>query len=75
MEKRYIKSCECFPQDGEYEVSVDLDTNWAYNINLPEHNFPIYKECCHFFEINEDGSKGEEVDFTKNFPIIIIPAT
>lgn len=48
MEKRYIKSCECFPQDGEYEVSVDLGTNWAYNINLPEHNFPIYKECCHF---------------------------
>jgi hypothetical protein len=73
MKKDYIKSCDDFPQDGEYIIEVDLEIGWAWNKALPEHNFPIYKECCHFFEINPDGTKGDEVDFTEIKPVIIIP--
>lgn len=67
-----IKSCDKHPQDGEYLVDVDLKCGWAWNKALPEHNFPIYKECCHFFEINPDGSKGGEIDFSSTFPKIIV---
>jgi len=72
MRKRedYIKSCDDFPQDGEYTVEVEIESGWAWNKAMPEHNFPIYKPCCHFFKISPDGSKGEEVNFNSVVPVI-----
>lgn len=62
---------ECNFGNTQQIVTVDLETNWATGVANPDLSFPIYKDCCRFYEIKDDGSKGEELDFSKKHPILL----
>lgn len=71
MSKTYYTNCDAWPSDPMIVVNINLDTNWACEVGNPSHNFPIYKPCCHFYEINADGSCRNEVNFQEHLPIIL----
>lgn len=75
MEHRFRKfyhKCDQFPQDPIKAVTVDTETNWAWNSAHPENSaFPVYKECCHFFKIKKNGEPGYEVDMKSRFPKLL----
>lgn len=67
MEK-FLHICD-ETSNGQYkEVLVDLKLNWAFDLdekgNPLDGGFPIYKECCKFYKLQ---------DFRAKFPIIIVP--
>lgn len=70
--KWYFHHCDTYPTDGTRLVVVHTDINWAFRPGL-DGGFPIYKPCCHFHDVNADGSIGVEVNFSDERPIIIIP--
>ncbi len=66
-----IHKCDKFPNDLPTKVDIDLNLNWANGIDIPEQSFAIYKSCCHFYKINDDGTQGEEIDCKKRKPVLI----
>lgn len=70
--KEYFKTCDNWPQHGIQRVVVNFDTNWCTGVDTPELSTPIYKDCCHFYEINKDGSKGFEVNFKEKHPKLLL---
>ena len=68
----YLHKCTSFPKN-ENIVEVNFETNWAMSTTTPGHSFPIYKPCCSFQEIDENGTVSDEkLYFPEKFPVLII---
>lgn len=69
---KYLHRCTFSPNHVN-EVEINFETNWAVSTTIPGHSFPIYKPCCSFQKIDEDGTVSDERQyFPNNYPVLII---
>lgn len=47
-----------------------MKTNWAW-AEEGTGGFPVYKECCHFFVVKQNGEMGHEVNVVDRKPVLL----
>lgn len=61
-----LHKCD-YRKDKFEKVAVDMETGWAWhydeNNKIIHGGFPLYKECCHFKDMN-----GTDLDFSNVKP-------
>ena len=51
---------------------VILKDGWAYNVELEEHSFPVYKDVYHFWELDIKTGKMTELDLSNVYPSLCL---
>lgn len=63
--------CTSVRNDTLKEVVIGND-NWATGVEEPDLQFPIYKPCCHFYELNLKTGEMQEIDCKDKMPSLCI---